>query len=335
MLIEKGKASVANLGTFSATSGSASFNDKEGVMLPPSLKIGFSENRYQEEGYSLLGFAKEKVEAGEEELAQEMERLVEGIKKGLSEEGKYRLEGLGTLKKPMDGGPVTLEQDQDLLLGPESFGLPKIEPKPLSANEMTPPPVEKQSNQLMIAAIAIPLAVVFIVFLYFLYNKQAYDSVISYFDKAPAVVTGTSGTVENQDSLQAVADNNLMEGQDEEKSKADATSGKDNSTSEDAAAADDGNASRSEAGSQNSSSSDMVVASSDNRFYVIIGSYSDMASAEKKARQCRKIGYGTAKVVKRNDRIRVSLEDFAQKSDASQFAAKVGKDYAGAWVFSN
>ena len=341
MLVQKGTSAVADLGIFSATAGSASLKGEEGVMLPPSLKVEFSENRYREEVHSLLDYAKAKGEIEEDELVRELENFVKGVKNGLSQHGRCELEGLGVLKKPLDGGPTFLEQSQELLLGAESFGLPKIEPKPLtSANTEPPAPIAKQSNQLLIAAIAIPLAVVFIVFLYFLYNKQAYDSVVAYFQETPAVVADKAEQSGSPDSAQALADN--ASGTEEEgEGKADAadSSGKDNETASGNDPSASGSSTTSDSGSNSSgstgSNSDMLITSSDSRFYVIIGSYSDMASAKKKARECRKIGYGTAKVVKRGNRIRVSLEDFSQKDDASTFAGRIGKDYAGAWVFSN
>jgi cell division protein FtsN len=78
----------------------------------------------------------------------------------------------------------------------------------------------------------------------------------------------------------------------------------------------------------------MVVSSPTKRFYVVVGSYADVAGAKKAALKYRGIGYAQAKVVQGGGRIRVSLNDFAQKAEASALAAKAGKDFPGAWVFA-
>lgn len=342
MLVQKGKAAIMGFGTFTADVGGATLKDDDGIMIPPSLTIAFSENDFPDEDALLSDYILAKGDLDKEELKNEMESFVGGIKNSLIQDGSCVLPNLGKLKKPSDGGRLVFEQDASLIMGTESFGLPKIEPRPLTSLTATPPPtpIAKESNRLLIAAIAIPLTVLFVVFLYFLYNKAAYDNVIAYFGNTPTV----TNDIPPKDSTKG--DNSQVtvlteDGKDETKPKKDAAAETKDPLEGNQKPETPKESVKKESGTQGTSSTDtgssseLVISSPDSRFYVIIGSYTDLASAKKRALKCRKIGYGTAKVIQAGNRIRVSLEDFSRKADASAFAAKVGKDYAGAWVFSN
>ncbi len=333
LLNTKGKVAIPKLGTFITIPAGASMVDDEQVMRPPSLKVAFSEDTYSLEEDSIEIYLKEQEGFDDQSIAYELEAFVKGIKSNVELNGSCELKGLGTFKENSIG-LLSFEQDEDLVLGGDSFGLPKIEPKPLSPaiSESTPPaPIKEESNRLMIAAIAIPIVVLFFVFLYFLYNRQAYESVMAYFSDTPSVeVQDTT----QKNNLQPLADNGNDTDQEGEEGK---NGEKDSQGTEKESAKEEVKKPVKEESkpAPQPSSTDLVINNSDNRYYVIIGSFSSLAKAKKKAQDCRKIGYGTAKVVQRGDRIRVSLEDFASKDKAGTFAAKVGKDYVGAWVFTN
>lgn len=331
------KVVVPNLGTFTALPASARMKEEGGILHPPTLQIAFSNDIYDVADESIAKWLLKYGDVSEDELKYELESFTKGIKNNVDLHGKGELKGLGYFIKDSQGN-LAFKQDDEVVLGADSFGLPKLEAKPLTPAVITDKiPVPSENNKLLMAAIAIPLIVLFFLFLFFLLNRDSYEKLTSYFSgDTPALVEERSNTdevAENSfakiDSLKAARE--ASEEKDSEAGdKASAKTAEKSKTvepkpqpKEEKPVADAG------------SSTDLVVSSKTNRYYVIIGSYSDIASAKKAALKCRKIGYETAKVVNIGNRVRVSLQDFAQKPEASTFATKAGKDYAGAWVFAN
>jgi hypothetical protein len=330
-LNEHGKVVVPNLGTFTATYASASLQSPSGVMAPPSQRIEFTEDTSSVSDASIAKYMVSDGKADLESLKFELEAFTNGIKNSLRSYNKSELHGLGVFTKP-DGGTIKFQQSDESTAMPDTFGLPKIEVRPLVPALITDNKPEPAANKLMLWAILIPLVVFSVIGIYWLTTPDAFKALTSYFSSAPQQPVHS-----DEGNTPKVIEGDSLPKADQPKADTGAEAGKADQPKADTPKADQPKAEpkpaeqpKADAGGSNG-----VVTSPTGRNYIIIGSFTTVASAQKAVEKCKKVGYANAKVVQVGGRIRVSVNDFANRGEADDFAAKAGKDYPGAWVLVN
>lgn len=334
LLNATGKVVIADLGTFTSGQASAEVTEAGGVIAPPQAKVIFSEDTSELDSYSLTDYLVVSGQSNEQDAILEIEAFTKGIKNTVEASEKAGLGSLGYFQKgdyglefvPSDAGAV----------GGDSFGLPKINARPLvpvPISDNTPSPTGGGGDKLLLKAILIPLVLLSLVLVFFMINKDAYNSLLSYFGSP-----GTEVVDQPRDNGNNLNDNTKKDNGDNAKNDNTKKDDGNKSAINENDKADNSkvdNSKKPDAKADDSKPKNDVVTSSTSRFYIIIGSFSNQKAAQKAVNKCKKVGYPNAKILKMNGKIRVSVEDYAQKTEAMTKASKVGKDYPGAWVLAN
>ncbi|MGB0522550.1 MAG: SPOR domain-containing protein [Flammeovirgaceae bacterium] len=335
LLNATGKVVVPNLGTFTTAQASAELTEAGGVIAPPRAKIMFSEDTTDLAGYSLQDYLVASGQFSETDAELEIEAFVKGIKNTVENAEKAGLGAMGHFQQGSYG--LEFVSNDSSNMGSDSFGLPKINARPLVPVPITDDtPMPGSGDKLLLKAILIPLIIISIVLVYFLVDKEAYQTISSYFssdDSGVVVPPKKDDNTNLTDNTKNDTDNTTtVDGNDTDKSD-----GKGDDT---ANAKTDGTANPDKTDSNtNTKTPDdnktTVVTSNTARFYIIIGSFTNDNAAQKAVNRCKRVGYSDAKILKMNNKIRVSVEDYTSRNDALEKAKKIGKDFPGAWVLAN
>ena len=328
ILNKTGKVVIPELGTFTTAQASAAVTEAGGVIAPPQATIQFSEDTSELDNYSLEKFL---VAAGimdESDAALELEAFTKGIKNTVASSGKAGIASLGYFQK----GAYGLEFVASDVVGAsgDSFGLPKITARPLMPVPITDDAPKPSGDKLLLKAILIPLVLLAFVLVFFMINKEAYQSLVGYFSSPDQEIvdnSGNNGT--SNDGANNGTSNTDKDDNGGEDTKTDKSDGKTPDANSDKK---DNNTPKND--DTNTTDKD-VVADNTTKFYIIIGSFTNTTAANKKIKECKRIGFPNAEVLKMNGRIRVSVEAHTDRATAEAKAKKLGKDFPGAWVLAN
>ena len=337
LLAEKGKAHIEGLGTFRSEQNSAEMQEDGGVIAPPTEKVVFTEDEDSE--FTIKDYM---IADGvsSEELGPLLDDFSRRVHHNVELEGKFHVGNLGYFQQD-SSGQLAFVTNQEAPAGADSFGLPKIKAKPLI-------PVRVKDNgakpdggsNLLLKAILIPLVVIAIALIFLFTNDKAYNALTSYFNIEQN--DDRSDVADELDRTKRLIENHGGESEDivdplENSGAEDPTTNVDTEEKPEEDKTDEEPVKEPEdtKSEPEPASDDKIVTGKTNRYYIIIGSFSNEAAAQKAITKSNKIGYPAAKILKMDGRIRVSVEDFANKSDAVDKAGKVGKDFPGAWVLAN
>jgi hypothetical protein len=78
-----------------------------------------------------------------------------------------------------------------------------------------------------------------------------------------------------------------------------------------------------------------VIKEKTGRFYIVYGSFASFAEAKKAYVQVVKKDFGKAKILLRENKYTVSLDDFPDGEEARTFKSKLGAEYKQCWVLEN
>lgn len=369
-LRERGKVMIPDLGTFTTSHANAEIKQSGGIVKPPAQKISFSEEIAV--GASIIDYVMEKGETDTKQLQLEVEAFTNGVKNNINLQDRSEIKGLGYFKKG-SGGSLVFHQFDDVILNPDSFGLPKITARPL-VPMLVNNDGDDGDKQVLLKAILIPLIFLALFGGYLLLDKDAYNGVMSYFTEQPAINnngdlvnpedrgegdggykdggTGEDGREDKNGDNNTITDvndnngdnnasnDNKPEDKEPEDKKVEDKKPEDKKVEdkkpedkkpEDKKPEDK----KPDVKPSNTGSTNSIITSKTNRYYVIIGSFTDMTSANKALKKCKKIGYKDAKILKVGGKIRVSVADFGAQADAKTKAGQVGKDFPGAWPLKN
>ncbi|MCU0450748.1 MAG: SPOR domain-containing protein [Bernardetiaceae bacterium] len=200
---------VPKLGTFIASFTGAAVNKAAGQVTPPLSRLAFS---ISEEGDASLleRTVRAATRLDKDGFDERLFQYVQGIFNALNVGGQYAVEGVGVLQKT-DDGHIGLVPHGQLALPDDHFGLPALSGKPLTPGQgessapvakpetvggaaigqsipVNPPP-KKQTEAVPAPGAAnnrwwwavIPLALLFLVLLYWMLDPQALNGVRAWF----------------------------------------------------------------------------------------------------------------------------------------------------------
>jgi hypothetical protein len=202
-----------------------------------------------------------------------------------------------------------------------------LKARPLVPVVVQPTVATTTNSGLLMKAILVPLVLIALILIFLVFKPNAYNSLVSYF----------TGSGDNKELVDDKKDKNLVDKEvvpivkdkrvegnevlDKEKPK---EIEKENKKVEEPNKDEDRGA-----------TTGGTVSTKTNRFYIIIGSFTNDSAAKKAIAKANKIGYPGAKILKMSGRIRVSVDDYSAKTNAVGKAKRVGKDFPGAWVLAN
>ncbi|MEN7549154.1 SPOR domain-containing protein [Rapidithrix thailandica] len=323
------KVLIPGLGTFTSYPTGAKFDEEDKIISPPDVAIDFSPDTLALGAKSLTDFIAESSEdADYTNIESHIADFVFQVKEALDAEGYYEVEGLGLLKKTVEGD-IRFDKDEDVNLNVESYGLPKLTAEPVYETQITAntSQVKKAPSDLVLLLILIPLLVITVFAIYFIINPSAYDKLVDVFTKEEAIELASNST-------KGEADNNPGKttpvGQKESESKpVSPTSEKEKGVSP---AGQDTKNPQKNTKPSTPSPSGSIITSKTGRYYVIIGSYSTVKNAQVAVKGANEKGYSNAKILQSGTSYRVSIDDRAGKGDGSKAAQDAKKDYSGAWL---
>ena len=331
ILNQRGKVVVPNLGTFATAQASATVTDSGGVIAPPQAEVIFTEDTSEMEAYSLADYLVTSGEVSESDVELEIEAFVKGVKNTIIASGKAGVGSLGYFQQVTRGLKFVATNATNI--GADSFGLPKIAarplvPVPISDNAAT---TGAKGDNLLLKAILIPLIILCVALVYFLFNQETYQAMMAYFNKPTTEVTVPP--VKKPDGNKPTGDTTIPKKTDKNVKGTKKTDGakQGGDTKKTTTEKKPDATTKTSTGDTNSD----VVTSTTSRFYIIIGSFGNERAAKKKVSESKRLGYSEAKVLKMNGKIRVSIEDHEKRDIAITKAAKLGKDFPGAWVLAN
>ncbi|GAB4351047.1 MAG: hypothetical protein OHK0038_28880 [Flammeovirgaceae bacterium] len=332
ILQERGRVVILGFGTLESEPVDAEINDSGSIISPPNCIVEYSpsdidlENLLAKDVSQRTGIP---LEDAEKQIKLYGERIINQAKI----QGKSEIVGLGTIFSLKDKFQFEVFDDVNLL--PESYGLPKIHARPLlgevihNINEHE----GKTTTQISVMWLALIGVIIFGTFLAYLFtNEQARHALKSAFSSSDSarssinVVDTVNTTIDaNAPVIKSSEEKNNSSKKEEISTKDDTKKAKKEevktSKKEEKAIAN------------NKSNNSNIVSSKTNRYYLIVGSYADVKSAEKAMNIAKSKGYSNAKIVK-SDKIRVSIGDYASKEDADKAILKAKKDYASCWRLS-
>ena len=345
ILNQTGKVVIPNFGTFSTAQASASVTDSGGVIAPPQAEISFTEDTSDVGTVSLAEYLVSSGKVSKADIELELEAFINGVQNTVESSGKAGLGALGYFQK--GAGGLEFVSSTGTSMGADNFGLPKIAARPLvpvAVTDHTPAPTGKGDN-LLLKAILIPLIILSVALAYFLIDKEAYQAMVAYLNKpstevnTPPIKDKPDGEANNGKKDDGTGDIVLLDDDKKGSKKTDGTTKvdkPDNSTVKDDGAKKSDNTTTADKSSNTTTGKDDISkATSGVRFYIIIASVKTDKGAQKKVNQCKRLGYKNARVLKMNGKIRVSIDDFADKATALEKAKQLGKDYPGAWPLAH
>lgn len=333
LLEQEGRAAVADLGTFFTKQQSASVDAEDAIVLPPVEVVTFTESIIDTQKDDLRNLIFEKGEMFASQIEVEIEKYVNTVKSEINSSGSYTIEGLGVLKNDDEG--LSFEAKDSFSISSESFGLPKIEARPLEPiseeSETSTDEVkeevydDKPANANIPWLIIAPLALLAVAIAYFLLNPAAFENIKSMFpDSKPETEISTPAEQENTE--------NIAEGETTTEETPDSanTDNKPEAKETEKKAEEP----RTTTPKPVVNNEIDIVTQPTNRFYLIAGSFKTVASAKKALQEAKSKGYSGAKIVKSDNRYRLSIGDYPTKSAATTAGVSAGKkDYKGAWPF--
>lgn len=122
---------VPDFGGFVAHYVSAHIDERDGIFIPPIRTLGFNSQLKMNDSLLVQTYM-ESQDISYPEAIRHIEQEIEEIKRIISREGYYHLEGIGTLSAN-DEGTYTFEPNESGILSPSLYGLGTFEFLPLSS----------------------------------------------------------------------------------------------------------------------------------------------------------------------------------------------------------
>ncbi|MDW8287564.1 MAG: SPOR domain-containing protein [Flammeovirgaceae bacterium] len=319
ILQEKGRVVVPGLGTLESNPISAEINQSGSIISPPNCKVEFStmdidlENLLPKEVALHTGIPLEEAEKNVKNFG---EHLLQQAKT----KGKAAIAELGILF--YEKGDFRFELYDDVNLLADSYGLPKIHARPV-VSEMDDVSVDegKKTTRLSILWLGIIGIIIFGTLLTYLFgNQEIRKKLTATFASKDTTILALSDSISENAPIKG--DEKIVEA----KTKTDKKEEKTTSSPKEETTTSTVTTKKTSTTTNNND----IVTTKTNRYYIIVGSYADLKSAQKAMKEVREKGYPSAKVVK-SDKIRVSAEDFPSKQEAEKAMEKIKKDYPNCW----
>jgi cell division septation protein DedD/nucleoid DNA-binding protein len=322
ILQERGRVVVLGFGTLESEPVGSEMNDSGSIISPPNCIVEYSPSDIDLENLLVKDVSQRTgipLEDAEKQVKLYGERVVTQVKI----QGTSEITGLGTISNIKGRYQFDLFDEVNLL--PESYGLPKVHARPLfgevisNVNENE----GKTTTQISVLWLGLIGVIIFGAFLTYLFtNEQARHALKSAFSSSDS----SKNQINIVDTINTTIDANAPVVKSEEKN-----SSSNKEVKEDKKNKEDSKTSKKEENvAMNKSSNSNIISSKTNRYYLIVGSYADVKSAEKAMNAAKAKGYSNAKVVK-SDKIRVSIGDYSSKDEADKAIQKAKKDYASCW----
>lgn len=127
-LLEHQRATLPTFGTFYFQQSAASFSPGGNVLTPPHADIFFTENS-SEQAPSLAEYIAEREGLPISQVAAQLDMFATHLREKLQEEGHAKLQGIGFFTQ--EEGTLRFQQLDEANVLPDSFGLPKIIATPI------------------------------------------------------------------------------------------------------------------------------------------------------------------------------------------------------------
>ncbi|WP_020527275.1 HU family DNA-binding protein [Flexithrix dorotheae] len=345
-LLEKEKVSIPGFGTFSTEVKNAIIREDEGVIMPPTKKVNFVDDTAYSLGYdSLVEFVVEKKHVTAEEIEEDIKKFNEKVKEAVENGERITIEGLGHFEKGVFNN-IAFKPIEEPNIFPASFGLPKIQVKPSAVSTSTKnrvgDPKNKDKNKKISEAtlwtILVPAVVIAVFAVWLLIDKGAQE-------KAFALIDSFQSSSEVEEEPKTITLNPV--GQKDDQGNSEAANNEPNPAENNNTPTENKTSEPNENPAPQSTPEEPVSASSGNdnngvslienktgRWYMSVASFTNQTQAEKGLQKAKNKGYSEAKIVKAgSDKFRLSIADYAKKSDADQKAEEAKSDYSSIWVF--
>ncbi len=328
LLTLKKSLSVTDLGTFSITSTSATLGGSH--IQPPQRNIEFKDGIWDAADTDLEDYISVRHQhLSREAIRKEIRNFASEVRDQVRRNGYFEIGKMGRLVTGQWGN-LEFETSTGFRSSDKFFGLPKLEVLPLQQEvlegEVFVPLAKKETGILLLIVILIPLILVGIGATYLFFNPDAY---IRYKEGRLFEKPTTSqpiSTTQPLDTLNQAGDSTGLTGEVKSGVKeSEKTNNKPTSTQPKPEATTNQNPPKTSA---------LVVTSPTNRFYVITQAVGTVEQGKKVAAQLRASGYAGAKVISAQNKVRVSLQDYASKVEADMLKNKVAGTYQGAWVLN-
>ncbi len=298
IFFEYGKAVIPGLGTLTSIPKGSAKQENSHILIPPSSEINFSEYIDDHELEKLIYFIVHKEKITQEDAQQKVNKFVEETQVRLNLDQVVDLADIGIFTKEKDG-KLTFEQKEGIYSKDSHFGLPKIQARPLESKptEDTKFVDKKHSQQSTLWLIVVPLILIFAFGVYISIDLQSRQQ---FFSLGKRIVQKISKTTQNS------------VGQTTEKTK--------------------GKTTVKQTGATKSKEIIEVIKSPTGKYYLIVSSLHNIESAKQRLAELKAKGHDSAKIVRSDKKIRISLKDYKDKANALKDLKKYRKDHAGLWV---
>ena len=324
-ILEKdGRIAIPSLGTFTTSPYSTKIDESEKIIAPPGSKISFVENINYPEKEVLIQSIFDELENGDKiQIESDIKKYVDNLKLELKEKGKATINKLGHFEQD-NYGDIVFYQDENINFLDSSFGLATMHTSSIPPvvteddefaveREKSIKEVKRKKLDLILALILIPLILVSAFVCYLFMN----DDAMQFFNKSINVFQSNDTEIVENDNNVLISKNDTLE---PPKNNDDTGSIKDeNKISENTII---------------NPSNNLVVTSKTNRYYLIYGSFSNLANAKASVNKERIKGHKRAKVIHVDNKFRTSIADFQNLENANTELKKYQKKYQGVWVFS-
>lgn len=331
---------VPGLGVFKVAFAGAEIREGGSQIAPPDNRVSFEEGAILDdpsEGISITDFMIAGGVGAEDSRAY-TEDFTQRVYAELLLNERASVDELGFFEKnPF--GELEFTQYEGVRLRPDSFGLTELEVQPLVA-----PPDEELKNgfkvPLPFLLAAIPVVLIAAAGIYFWLNPQVYEQLwsVNPDKEAPAIVNPVAEpSTEIASAEDTSAEFNPAENTEPVTEQPPvATTPTRQPDPIPAATVQSSTPTRTTPAPVSTSSADLgeVVSSKTGRFFIVIGSYSDMEKARVGLAEAKKKGYPNARVVTAEQKFRVSVEDHPTRNEALQAAENVKQNYQSAWVLA-
>ncbi len=273
LLREKGVAVVPDLGTFRISHVGASVQEQGGVIAPPAEIIEFSEETNSAGANSIADYLHQSGYSAEQS-EEAVGNFVDSVRSHTSSGAKSTVEGIGFFRAN-EAGDIEFFSEEEMRVTSESFGLPKLKARPLVPVVVNPTPPKPVNSKLLLKAILVPLVLIALILIFLVFKPDAYNSLASYF----------SGSGNDTELIDDKKGEEVVENEIAPIKKGEEDTNKDGNeiAKEDRVKEEDANNEKADESDNDDrgATTGGVISSKTNRFYIIIGSFTNDSAARK------------------------------------------------------
>ena len=330
------KSVIPGIGTIAFVSKRSIHEEEKSILIPPSTEISFTEYIDDSELKKLTYLIAHKENISQSKAKEKIALFIENTRSKLETEGEINIKNIGFIGRE-ENGQIHFRKSENLFLLNPEFGLPKVqarflEKKDLNSESDVSPIIQKRRKKYYASwpVIAISLALIIIIGsgIYF-YDRFYTGEQELRPEENVNIETGKKLIDILHDSLEThsatIDSNNVDQFLRPDSSKITHSDSLSFTSSTE-------RSSENQSGAHPKKEKILIVNKPTHRYYLIIASLPNVKKAEDLVNELQKKGYKEAKTILSNNRARISLSDYTQKSEATNEKKKYLKDYPDMWI---